>query len=194
MPVITLSRQFGSGGDEVARAVAERLGLRLAGREIINQAAREAGAPHVALSVLDELGLLGVEPCSDDCERYAAAVKSVIASWADTGNVLFVGRGGQVALTERRGVTRVRIIAPFALRVQRVSARHGVPEEIARALVEARDRARTAYVQRFYGHDANDPELYDMILNMAHLTIPAAVDLICQAVAEVSSQAVEVGP
>jgi cytidylate kinase len=89
---------------------------------------------------------------------------------------------------------RVRIIAPLAFRVRNVSARHGVPEEIATALVEARDRARTAYVQRFYGRDANDPELYDMTLNMARLSIPAAVDLICQAAAEVSPHAVEVGP
>ncbi len=184
MPVITLSRQIGSGGDEVARAVAERLGLRLAGREIINQAARQAGAPHVALSVLDELGLLGLEPCTEDCRRYAAAVTAVIGSWAEKGDVLFVGRGSQVALAGRTGVLRVR----------NVSARHGVPEEIATAQVEARDRARAAYVQRFFGRDASDPELYDIILNMASFSVPAAVELICQAVKEASPQAVEVGP
>ena len=53
MAVITLSREMGSLGDDIARAVAARLGLRLVGRELINRAAKEAGAPEVALAEID---------------------------------------------------------------------------------------------------------------------------------------------
>ena len=50
MPIITLSRELGSSGDDIAVAVAERLNLRLVGRDLLNQAARQAGVPEVALA------------------------------------------------------------------------------------------------------------------------------------------------
>src|SRR5512136_2215585 len=101
MAVITLSREMGSRGDDVARAVAERLGLRLVGRELINRAAKEAGAPEVALAEIDELGLLGVKPSAAALRLYRDKVAAVIHELAADGDVLLVGRGGQMILADR---------------------------------------------------------------------------------------------
>lgn len=181
MPVITLSRELGSGGDEIAVAVAERLGLRLAGREVINRAARQAGVPEVALAEIDELGLLGVKPAAEALRLYRETVAQVINELADTGNLLLVGRGGQVVLADRPGVLHVRVIAPRAQRVACVQARCNLPAEIAAARVDASDRARADYLRRHHNVRADDPTLYDLVLNMARLSVPTAVDLICLA-------------
>src|SRR5512136_1463584 len=98
MPVITLSRELGSRGDDLAMAAAERLDLRLVGRELINRAARAAGAPEVALAEIDELGLLGVNPSPTAVRLYTQKVAEVIRELAARGDLLVVGRGGQVVL------------------------------------------------------------------------------------------------
>jgi cytidylate kinase len=181
VPIITLSRELGSGGDDIAVAVAERLGLRLVGREVINRAARQAGVPEVALAEIDELGLLGVKPSAGALRLYRETVARVIHELADAGDLLVVGRGGQIALAGRPGVLHVRVIAPRAQRVACVQARCNLPEEVAAARVDASDRARADYLRRHHNVRADDPTLYDLVLNTAHLSVATAVDLICLA-------------
>jgi cytidylate kinase len=181
MPVITLSRELGSRGDEVAAAVAQRLNLRLVDREVINRAARAAGAPEVALAEIDELGLLGVKPTPAALREYREKVAEVIGELADAGNVLLVGRGGQAALAGRQGVLHVRIIAPSELRARHVAERCGISLEAAAARVEASDRARSNFLKRHYGVRWDAPELYDLVLNLAHITPQMAAGLICMA-------------
>lgn len=184
MPVITISRELGSQGDEIALAVAERLGLRLVGREIINRAARSAGAPEVALAEIDELGLLGLKPTAAAIRSYREKVGEVILELADAGNLLLVGRGGQVVLAGRPGVLHVRICAPKEMRVHAVSAATHISPQAAAARVEASDRARVGFLRRCYGARWDAPELYDMMLNMARLDPETAADLICLAARE----------
>ena len=187
MAVITLSREMGSRGDDVARAAAERLGLRLVGRELINRAAKEAGAPEVALAEIDELGLLGVKPSAAALRLYREKVVAVIHELAAAGDVLLAGRGGQVILADQPGVLHVRIIAPLDTRLALVQARCRVPAEIAAARIEAADAARTGFLKRHFGVRGDEPHLYDLIINMAHLDVPATVDLVCLAAARLGS-------
>lgn len=187
MPVITLSRELGSRGDDIALAVAERLRLRLVGREVINRAARAAGAPEVALAEIDELGLLGVKPSPAALRLYRQKVAQVIREFAAAGDVLIVGRGGQVVLADQPGTLHVHVIAPREMRVRLVMERCRVPLEVAEARVEASDRARAAYLRRHHGVRWDAPELYDLVLNMAHLSVDTAVDLICLAAAGVTA-------
>ena len=181
MPVITVSRELGSQGDEVAVAVAERLGLRLVGREIINRAARAAGAPEVALAEIDELGLLGLKPTAAAIRSYREKIGEFIVSMADAGDLLLIGRGGQVVLAGRPGVLHVRIRAPKELRVQAVSVAAHITPEAAEARVDAADRVRAGFLRRCYGASWDAPELYDIVLNMARLDVETAADLICLA-------------
>ena len=141
MPVITLSREMGSRGDDIALAVAQRLNLRLFGRELINRAAREAGAPEVALAEIDELGLLGVKPGPAALRLYQQKVTEVMLDLAGRGDVLLVGRGGQVILAGRPGVLHVRVLAPRPMRIRLVQERCRVSPEVAAARIDAADRA-----------------------------------------------------
>lgn len=181
MPVITLSRQLGSRGDEIALAVAERLKLLLVGRELINQAARQAGAPEVALAAIDELGLLGVKPSRAAQQQYRITVAQIIGDLAAAGNILLVGRGSQVVLAGHPDVLHVRVIAPQALRIRYVQEHSHVSVEAATARIAATDRARADYLRRHYGLRLDTPELYDLILNTAHWRVADATDLICLA-------------
>lgn len=187
MTIITLSRELGSGGDDVAILVAERLSLRLVGREIINRAAQAAGAGEAALAEIDELGLLQVKPSPAAMKLYREKVATIIEEQAREGNVLLVGRGAQVVLAQRRDVLHVRLFAPRDVRCANVQARCGVPPEVAIARVDASDGARAAFHKRTYGVRWDDPALYDMIINMAHLSVPAvAAILIAAAEAQIA--------
>lgn len=187
MPVITLSRELGSRGDDVAVAVAGQLGWRLVGRELINRAAREAGVPEVALAEIDELGLLGVKPDRAALRLYRETVERVILEQAERGDVLLVGRGSQVVLGGRPGVLHVRIIAPLDARVRCVQERCHISAEAAAARVAASDRARAAFLRRHYGVRWDDPRLYDLVINMAHLSVEDATALICLAARQIAT-------
>ena len=181
MATVTISRQLGSLGSEVARAAADRLGYRLVWRDVINQAARRAGAPEVALAAIDELGLLGLCPTPKACHAYHQAVRQVMEELAKEGGVVILGRAGQVILRDHPGALHVRVIAPQRLRVERVARRHGVSLQAAAAQVEASDRYRHHYLRRFYHVRADDPELYDLIINTERMTPEGAANLIYDA-------------
>jgi cytidylate kinase len=188
MPVITLSRELGSHGDDVAMAAAERLGLRLVGRGLINRAARAAGAPEVALAEIDELGLLGVKPNPAAVRLYAQKVAEVIRELAARGDLLVVGRGGQAVLAGEPGVLHVRVTAPRPMRLQLVQERCRVTPEAAAARIDASDKARGAYLRRAHGVRWDAPGLYDLVLNMAQLSVDTAAEVICLAATRVADE------
>ena len=194
MTIITLSRELGSGGDDVAARVAERLGLRLVGREIINRAAQAAGAGEAALAEIDELGLLGVKPLPAALALYREKVRTIIEEQAHEGNVLLVGRGSQVVLARQGHILHVRIFAPRDQRCATVQKRCGVPLEVAAARVDASDRARATFHKRTYGVKWDDPALYDLVINMANLSVSLAAEIIIAAAGAQASGHLEFTP
>ena len=231
MTVITLSRQIGCHGEEVARAVAQSLGLRMVDAKIIYQAAHEAGVPDVALAEMEHQeerglanqmlkalrampGLTGVpveaEPHAAEAEapqperpawqfpfvglftavapplsvafdRYVRMVGLVIRKLAREGNVLLLGRGGQVLLRSNPGVLHVQLVAPLTYRVEVVMARLGLTKREAQNRVRASDHARSDYLRRYHDVDWLDPTLYDLVINTGRLPVEAAVQLIIDA-------------
>jgi cytidylate kinase len=179
MTTITISRQLGSSGLQVARLVAERLGYRLVWRELINQAALRASAPEMALAVIDELGLLDIQPTQEAVQAYHRAVRQVVTELADEGQVVILGRGGQAILHGRADVLSVLLVAPKEPRAARLASHHGISMRAALAQVHASDRYRRQYLKHNYQIRWDDPEYYDLILNTARLTPQAITDLIC---------------
>lgn len=181
MDVITISRQLGSLGFQVGTSVAERLNYRLVWRDLINQAAILAGAPEVALAMFDEFNMLGIEPSAQQFKDYIRVVNEVIREMANEGEIVIIGRAGQVVLKDDPSVLQVRIIAPLAIRIDRVTAERGVSSVAAKAQVQASDRSRRNYLQRFYHVDWDDPALYDLVINTGHMSVNTAAETICQA-------------
>jgi cytidylate kinase len=182
MAVITVSRQLGSLGCDIADAVAQQLGYRKVWRRLINQAARRARTPEMALDMLDDLGLLGLKPSLSEEKAYLDAVRELIEEHARAGNVLIVGRGGQAVLRGWPNTLHVRIIAPMDVRVERLVRRHGISSKAALAQIQASDRRRKRFVERAYHVDWGDPTLYDLVLNTASMDVAWAAGLICHAV------------
>lgn len=182
MATVTISRQLGSLGTEVGHRVGECLGYRVVWREIINQAAREAGAHEMALATIDDLGLLNLRPTFAARRAYHRALEQIVVGLADGSNVVIIGRAGQAILGARRDVLHVRVIAPVGSRVKRVALKQGIPVQAARLQVEASDRSRRDCLRRDYHVNWDDPELYDLILNSDRLSVDAIVEITCRAV------------
>jgi cytidylate kinase len=179
MAVITISRQLGSLGTTLGRAMASRLGYHLVHRELINQAAKLAGAADMALATIDELGLLGLEPSQQQQAAYLDAVQRVIEDFAARGDVIIVGRAGQAILQDYPNVLHLRVVAPIGIRIQRIMDAHGVSLKAAQAQVDGSDRFRAKYLQRFYNIQWDDPCLYHLVINTGQLPLETSAEVVC---------------
>jgi cytidylate kinase len=173
---------MGSQGDELALQVAHRLGWRRVCRDLINQAARAAGVPQVALAEIDELGFLGLRPTAKEWRAYQSHVERMICELADEGEVVIVGRGGQVVLRDYPDVLHVRVVAPLEMRLARLQQVRKVSSEAAHACLEASDKVRARYLRRAHSVRIDDPSLYHLTINTGLLDLTRAADLIIQAV------------
>lgn len=181
MAVITISRQLGSLGDEVAFALQQRLGYQIINREIINQAALRSRKPEIALATIDDLGLIGLHPDLKSRQEYHRAVGEIMIEIADRGNAIIIGRAGQIILKDYAYGFHVMVVAPTRLRAERISEDQGISLESALARINASDRSRRRYLRRYYNVAWDDPELYDMILNTSRLYPEQAACVVCNA-------------
>jgi cytidylate kinase len=177
--IVTVSRQMGSLGRMVAEEAARLLNCRLVWREVINQAALRAGVPEVALATIDDVGFLGLRPRRADMLAYHRAVRQVMFELVREGNVVIVGRAGQVILREEPAAVHVRVIAPSAVRIERTAKEKVLSIEQAAGLVERSDLSRRNYLRKFYHAEVDDPCLYDLILNTEHLDVLSAAEVVC---------------
>jgi cytidylate kinase len=182
MSVVTISRQLGSLGTTLGRKVATRLGYQLVHRDLINQAARLAGAPDMALATIDELGLLGIEPDDAQQRAYLEAVQTIIEDLAAAGDVVIVGRASQAILQKHPYALHLRVVAPVETRIQRIVTAHNIPPQAARAQIEDSDRYRASYLKRFYDIQWDDPTLYHLVINTGHISLETSAEVVCTAV------------
>ncbi|OQA15163.1 MAG: cytidylate kinase [Chloroflexi bacterium ADurb.Bin360] len=204
MAVITISRQSGSDGDAVTRLLCEQLGYRYFDKKLMAELAKEMGVDprevvdasadqHQAKGILERIFGNFQTPFGDPGSWTLAArhdahaalsverVRGMIEAAYEQGNVVIVGRGGQVALAGKPDVLHVRIVAPFETRVKRWQARAVLTEEEAQRRTRERDQAHIDFVQRFYGADVADPSLYDLVISTGKITPEGAVELIVKA-------------
>ncbi len=203
-PVITISRQRGSGADEIAAMVAERLGVPLYDQQVISRAATESGVSEAAMvdaersqgflsRMLESLGRyagMGVEGSvpidfSSVSMLYTSAdfrgvIEQVLRNIADSGPGVIVGHGGaQVALRRRPDVLHVFIHAPIEQRVRRVMLLRGIDHDLARKDVEDTDKGRTEFFRSNYDVNWYDLRLYDLVLNSGGREFGALSQEIC---------------
>lgn len=172
--VVTISRQLGSGGSELAKKIAELCDFHLIWREVINQAAIKIGAPEVALAMIDELGLFGLFPDEATCSAYCTAVQQVMFKYAESGNVVIVGRASQMILKDYPNTLHIRVIADLNTRIQTLSKTKKITQQAARSQIIKSDSSRQKYLKDFYQVDLNDPALYDITLNSGRISIDQA--------------------
>jgi cytidylate kinase len=180
MNVITVSREYGAGGSDVARRLAETLGWELLDRELLHRAAAVGDIPDSELEHLDEKGItladrLRRHPLH---QRYMHALAQVVHQAADRGNVVLVGRGSRHLLGNRGGMFCLRLVAPRDVRVSRVARGEGWSEEQALERCPEVDRTRDHFTRYFFGNDANRPFQYDLVVNTGRVPLDDVVALV----------------
>lgn len=205
MAAITISREYGSGGGEIAARLAHQLGWQLVDHAIISRTARELEVqetevekhdedyiendrPGILDRILERLtpsasmtgggGIIMRPSAPGETLAYQETMRDIITAAATSRNVVIVGRGGQVLLADKRDVLHVRVVAPLEQRVAYVVRREGLNPEDARKRVQAKDQARTRYMQTQFHLQHEDPHLYDLVINTAVLSLDSTVDQI----------------
>jgi len=206
MPIITVSRQFASGGGEIAQRVAEKLDTLLLDRQLIYEVSLRLGLPEDVVSEHDERGetmisrLVNalrvsypdasappdiIEPPGDVLDlsnrTYVQVTEQVIQEAARTANAVIVGRGSQFVLANHQRTLHVHVFAPFEVRVQAVMTEQSVGHGEAERIVKDFDGARARYARHFYHADWQAPQHYHLLVNAGYLERELASDLICQA-------------
>jgi cytidylate kinase len=211
MAVITISRRFGSGGDDIAGRVCELLRYRYFDKALMAEVAAEMGLAagdvvdlsediHEVRSFLERLfstsrkvthleaipedrpgSVIEVVQKLDEAQSIAL-IQNMVQVAHKAGNVVIVGRGGQAILKDKPDVLHLRVEAPLDHRVQRLAERANYSLGGAQDAAIKHDRASADYLKRFYHIDWSDPLLYDLVLNTGRLTIEAAAQLVVRAV------------
>ena len=100
-----------------------------------------------------------------DRDEYLRLMRSVIHRLANRGDVVILGRGGQVMLEDRKDALHVRTVAPLENRIRRVMERMEIEYDSVAKLTKKTDRDRSRYIKNYYCADWDDPELYHLILD-----------------------------
>jgi hypothetical protein len=198
--VLTVGREYGSGGGLIARAVAERLGWNLLDKALVEAIARAAQVEHGLARRFDERcdswlhrvsrrglwqgGFEGVASPADakvfDAETMAALGKSLILEAHSRGNCVIVGRGAQCVLQDKEDVLHVFVHAPRSERVERLRSRVPSGSNIEQ-LMRSTDQQRADFIRLYFGCDWKNLHLYHMLMS-SELGEDVVADMIVEAI------------
>ncbi len=198
MPLVTISRQYGSGGSEVAERVARALGWQLYDNEVVDEvaarlgispaevSAREERMPSLAERLASALSLAAPEvmPTVGDAalppseERIVQVTGRVMQEAVQAGPAVIVGRGAQCLLATRSDAIHVFCYAPIeALAAYAVTNLGVKPDEARKKVIEMNER-REEYVKRHWKREWRDLSNYHLCVNTAWLGLDGAAELV----------------
>lgn len=184
MAIITISRRKGSLGDEIAKAVSEKLQYDLVDKKSISDVFADLGFSESDFEKFDGKKPTIWQSLSNQKKRFIHFLRAAVYDFARKNNVVILGRGGQALLKDIHGTLHVRIVAPFEIRVQRVMDAQDCDERNAEEIVIRSDRDSSGYIRSFFDVDWNNSNMYDLIINTRTMTVKTAATLIGRAVSE----------
>jgi cytidylate kinase len=186
-PYVAISRETGAGARELCERLGKRLGWDVLGRELLDEMASKYQLERGMVGAFDEsagswlMDVFGkwldhriVVPT-----EYITRLGSVVLMAAHNDSAIFLGRGAQFFLPRDRGVA-VRIVAPLNTRVDRVAEIQQVSTAQAKRFVAQQDKTRHDFVQQYFRRDVADAHLYDLVINLAFVTMDDAAELIAR--------------
>jgi cytidylate kinase len=197
---IALSREAGTNGSEIARAVGKKLNWPVYDREVLEQIAGEMGLRVNLLESVEQkreswfqecLQALSSSPSFNE-RTYARHLVQTLLSLAAHGECVIVGRGAAQILPMATTL-RVRLVAPLKDRIASVRQRLSISHEEAERLVEKRDRDRLRFVKDLFQKDLTDPRSYDVILNTSRYAVDESAELIVAALHQLQARAAKIG-
>ena len=199
--IITISREYGSGGRQVGLTVAKKLGMEFYDKELIDAAAKEIGFPTEMIADREQrltnsllynfaMGTLyGIayprEPKVSELpltEQIYQAQKKAIEEAAKRGSCIFVGRCADYILKSRSDVLRVFIYADRDIRKRRAIEEYGEIEEYIDEFMYQTDKRRRIHYENYTNQKWGSRENYDLMLNSGDLGLDMCVELLCEAV------------
>ncbi|OFV99340.1 MAG: hypothetical protein A3F68_06905 [Acidobacteria bacterium RIFCSPLOWO2_12_FULL_54_10] len=199
--VITIAREYASGGAVLAEQLAKRLNWRLLDKALIEEVARKMQVSASFAEQFDEKidpwlhrlakesfrfgAFEGVADWDEtemlDADRVVAISRRMIEEAAAIGNCIIVGRGGQCLLNKRTDTFHLFLYAPREARIRTIRERM-LENEHPEALLDTMDHIRAAYISHYYGHNWQDRHLYHAMINAA-LGLPEVCAMVLSAVA-----------
>lgn len=183
--IITIEREYGCGGGEIARLVAKHLGWKVWDQLLTEEIARLANCSKAAVEVREERtdplyyrlfksflrgsyeGSINAPKLNlVDSETILRITRRVVEHAAERGNCVIVGRGSQQFLKNRPDTMRVFLYAPREDKVRRLLAR-GKSEQEAEQLVDTVDRERADFIQKYFNVEWPDRSIYHGMMNTA---------------------------
>jgi cytidylate kinase len=183
--IVTIEREYGSGGGEIAQLLANRLGWKLWDQLLTEEIAKLAECPKNVVAVREEKtdplyyrllksflrgsyeGSINAHKLKVvDSEGILRITERVVQHVAKTGNSVIVGRGSQHFLRDRQDTLRVFVYAPREAKVRRLLGR-GKTQKEAEELVDSVDRERADFIQKYFGVEWPDRAIYHTMLNSA---------------------------
>ena len=187
-PFLTISREVGSGGAEVAKLVGLRLGWAVFDKELVEDLARRLELSPQMVELLDEtrsnwfhetmLSLMNSRIVLQN--NYLSMLGKVMHLAAYEGKVIFVGRGGHLLLPRDAGL-RVRVIAPREARLATYQAREGLDASESERELDRLGAGRADFVRRHFHREPDDPYQYDMVLDSSVFGMEGCAELVCRA-------------
>ena len=189
---LTVSREYGSGGAEIAGLIAKELDWRLLDKDLITEISRKEQVPASEVAAFDEkvdpwihritrvvwgLGADGISAVAPvemfDAEKAATLARRIIEEAYNIGKCVIVGRGAQCILRERNDVFHAFIYARRADRVRRIQTRVNPGTDVD-ALIRSMDAQRVEYVRLHYKENWLNPYLYDIMIDSKNQSEKAA--------------------
>ena len=186
-PVITIARQYGSGGREIGEKVAELLGIKAYGRELIDMAAQKSGYHPEMLQKADERAAgsllyslaVGASVAGGIAGHYDIPINDklfivqneIIKELAEKEQCIIIGRCGDYALRNFENKISVFIHADYDWRKKRVAEKNGISEKEAENLIIKEDKYRANYYNFYTGHKWGASERYDATFNSSILGV-----------------------
>jgi cytidylate kinase len=187
-PIITVSREAGAGGSDIARRLAKAIDMDLIGGQIIQHIADSAKMSRRVIETLDEREVTFRETLLSSLfgenrpwpGEFLHHLTRVIGTIGIFGNVIIIGRGANYVLPQEK-IFRVRIIAPMELRIKYFMEDRGYTKVEAEQYIVKRDNNRKAFVRKYFNADIADPKHYDIIINTEKISLEGATEAIITA-------------
>lgn len=188
--IITISRQYGSGGRIVGKKLADALGVPFYDNELINLAAEKTGLSKECFKEAENtsagnllFSITSLASGMDSCglplsEKIFLVQSQVIKEVAEEGSCVIVGRSANYVLSENPNCINVFLQADLKDRVERAVRHYDLPEKNAEAAVIKTDKRRANYYNYFTGGKWGKAENYDLILNTSRLDLNHVVEVI----------------
>ena len=190
--IITISREFGSGGRTIGRMIAEKLGIPFYDKELVAQIARESG---FAPTYVDEhgehspgrslfayafapQGVPGVMNGLSTADFLWNAQCSVILQLADKGPCVIVGRNADYILKDRPDALHVYVFADVPYRAERIVRRYGESEKSPEQRLAEKDKRRRVNYHHYTGRTWGQAQNYDICLDTGILGIEQCADIV----------------